>query len=91
MKTIICNTCEKYCHVKVPSKQKKIISNLSNRRKDIVFLKQDKGRGIVIMGQIKYIEKCLSLLSSNRFVNIGKQKKKKKKRKKKILERFKIA
>ena len=76
MKAKIRNACEKYCHVKVPSKQKKIISNLSNR-KDIVILKQDKGRGIVIMDQIKYIEKCMSLLSSNQFVNIGKQKKNK--------------
>ena len=75
MKAKIRNTCDKYCHVKVPSKQKKIISNLSNR-KDIVILKQDNGRGIVIMDQIKYIEKCMSLLSSNQFVNIGKQKKK---------------
>ena len=74
MKTKICNTCEKSCHVKMPSKQKKIISNLSNR-KDIVILKQDKGRGIVIKDQIKYIEKCMSLLSSNQFVNIRKQKK----------------
>ena len=31
VKTKLRNTCEKYCHVKVPYKQKKIISNLLNR------------------------------------------------------------
>ena len=31
VKTKLRNTCEKYFHVKVPYKQKKIISNLLNR------------------------------------------------------------
>ena len=70
MRTKMCNTCEKYCHVKVPYKQRKIISNLSNR-KDIVILKQDKGRSVVIMDQRNYTEKCMSLLSSNQFVHIA--------------------
>ena len=70
MKTKIRNKCKKYCHVKVPYKQKKIISNLSNR-KDIVILKQDKDRGVVIMDRRNYTEKCMSLLSSNQFVHIA--------------------
>ena len=69
MKTKILNTFEKYCHVKVPYKQRKIISNLSNS-KDIVILKQDKGRGVVIMDQRNYTENCMSSLSSNQFVHI---------------------
>ena len=58
------NTCEKYCHVKVPYKQKKIISNLSNR-KDVVILKQGKSRSVLIMDRSKYTDKCMSLLPSN--------------------------
>ena len=69
VKTKLRNTCEKYCHVKVPYKQKKIISNLSNR-KDTVILKVDKGRGVVIMDRSNYTEKCMSLLSSNQFKHI---------------------
>ena len=57
VKTKLRNTCEKYCHVKVPYKQKKIISNLSNR-KDLITLKQDKGRGVVITDRSNYTEKC---------------------------------
>ena len=69
VKTRLRNACEKYCHVKVPYKQQKIISNLSNR-KDIVILKQDKGRGVVIMDQSNYTEKCVSLLPSNQIKHI---------------------
>ena len=51
-------------------KQKKIISNLSNR-KDIVILKQGKDRGVVIMDRSNCTEKCMSLLSSNQFKHIA--------------------
>ena len=53
VKTKLSNTYEKYWHVEVPYKQKKIISNLSNR-KDIVILKPGKGRGVVTMDQSNY-------------------------------------
>ena len=62
-------TCEKYCHLKVTYKQKKIISYLSNR-KDIVILKQGQVRGVIIMDRSNYTEKCMSLLSSNQFKHI---------------------
>ena len=42
--------------IKVPYKQKKIISNLSNR-KDIVISKQDKDKYDVIMDRSNYTEK----------------------------------
>ena len=71
VKTKLRNTCEKYCHVKVTYKQWKIISNLSNR-KNIVILKIDKSRGVVIMDRSNYTEKCMSLLSSNQFKHIAK-------------------
>ena len=68
VKTKIRNTCEKYCHVKVPYNQKKTIPNLSSR-KAIVILKQDKGT--VIMGPINYTEKWMFLLPSNQFGNLA--------------------
>ena len=50
--------------------KKKIISTLSNR-KYIVILKQDKGKGVVIMDQNNYTAKYMSLLSSNQFLHIA--------------------
>ena len=68
IKTILCNTCEKYCNINVPYAQRKIISNLS-KQDDIVILKEDKGRGVVIMDKTKYTEKCLIMLSTKQFLN----------------------
>ena len=55
VKTKLRIACEKYCHVKVLHKQKKINSCLS----------------VVIMLLNNYTEICLSLLSSNQFVHIA--------------------
>ena len=46
--------------------QRKIISDLS-KRDDIILLKLDKGRGVVVMDRSKYTEKCLEMLSTKRF------------------------
>ena len=64
------NIFEKYFHIKVLYKQKKIICILSNR-KDIVILKQVKDRGLAIKDWNIYTEKCMSLLWSNQFVYIS--------------------
>ena len=48
----------------------KIISSLCNR-KYLVILKQDKGRGVVIIDQNNYTKKCMFLLSSNQSVLIA--------------------
>ena len=50
----------------MPHTQRKIISDLS-RRDDIILLKQDKGRGIVVMDRSKYTKKCLEMLSTKQF------------------------
>ena len=52
IKTKLRSTCEKYCKIKVPYTQRKIISNLS-KQDDIFILKQDKGGGVVIMHKTK--------------------------------------
>ena len=36
-------------------------------RTKIVALKQDKGRGVVIVDMTKYTEKCMSLLNTKHF------------------------
>ena len=60
------NTCEKYCNVRAPCKYRDIVSKLS-KREDLVILKQDKGRGVVLMDRHKYSDKCLALLLTKQF------------------------
>ena len=64
IKTKLGNTCEKYYIVKVPYRHRKVILELS-KNENIVILMQGKGRGIVVMGKHKYIEKCMLFV----FVN----------------------
>ena len=47
IKTKLRSACEKYSNIKVPHTKTKIISDLSKR--DIILLKEDKGRGVVVM------------------------------------------
>ena len=42
---------------------------MSKYRKYVIFMKQDKGRGVVIMDKSKYTEKGLILLSTKSFRN----------------------
>ena len=58
IKTKLRSVCEKYHNVKTPYKHQAIINNLS-KNKDVVILKQDKSRCIVILNRSKYIEKYL--------------------------------
>ena len=46
------------------------IANLTNN-KTIKVLKQDKGRGVVIMDSSKCTEKCLGSLENDRFAKIN--------------------
>ena len=61
--------CGCYCNIKVPYKQRQIIKSLS-QREDITIMKADKGRGEVVMNKSKYLEKCLTLLNSEQFVQL---------------------
>ena len=40
---------------------KHIIKQLS-MNEEVIIMKQDKGRGVIIMNSSKYLEKCLSVL-----------------------------
>ena len=66
LKTKLRSTCEKYSKIHVPYKYKKVINNLS-KNENIVILKQDKGRSVVILDRAKYTEKCMELLNTERF------------------------
>ena len=70
IKTKLQNMCEKYTKTKVPYKYRKIINDL-RKRQDIVVLKADKGRGIVIMNRDKYHEKCLEKLDTGQFQKLN--------------------
>ena len=70
LKTKLRNTCEKYSKVHVPYKYKKVTGQLS-RNKDLCILKQDKGRGVVLMDRKNYTDKCLELLQTNQFMKLN--------------------
>ena len=53
LKTKLRNTCEKYGRLKTPYKHEQTIRNLMNNN-EILIMKQDKGRGVVIMNKDKY-------------------------------------
>ena len=53
-------------HTLETSVYKKVIDNRF-KNKSIMILKQDKGRGIVILDTNKYTKKCMALLNTERF------------------------
>ena len=64
-------TCKKCSKSKIPYQQQKVIKNLSNI-KIIVLIKEDKGRGIVILDRKHYIPKCLSIVEIKQFKKLKK-------------------
>ena len=71
IKTKLLSTCDKYTKIKVPYKHRKTVNKLS-KRNDIVILKADKGRGVVILVKGKYTKKCLEILNTTQFQNLNK-------------------
>ena len=71
LKTKLRSTCEKYNTIKIPYKERKVINRLSKNRRTIV-LRQDKGRGVVIMDKGKYTEKCMKILNTKQFCKLQK-------------------
>ena len=58
-----------YSKINAPYKYKKVVDNLS-KNENIVILKQDKGRGIVILDTTKYPKRCMALLNTDRFKKV---------------------
>ena len=69
LKTKILGCFKNYSTIKTPYKYKETIKKLSNNE-NICLLKQDKGRGIVIMDRNKYVEKCLDILQTDKFTEV---------------------
>ena len=69
LKSKFLNTFRNYSSIKEPYKYKEIVKRLADN-KDICLLKQDKGKGIVIMDRTKYVEKCEEFLNGRRFDKI---------------------
>lgn len=66
LKSKLRRTCENYIAVPIKKKYDEVISNLSKNKK-IVIMKQDKGKGVVLMDRTKYVEKCMSHLNTPNF------------------------
>ena len=66
LKTNLRKTCENYYNTKNPNNINKIISKLS-KNKNVVVMKQDKGRGVVLIDRAKYVEKVLEILNTDNF------------------------
>ena len=71
LKTKVRNACDKYSRLKTPYKYRNIIKNLQTNQ-NIVILKQDKGRGVVIMNRDKYMDKCIDILNTEQFKKLNK-------------------
>ena len=71
LKTKLRHTCHKYSRIKVPYKYRNVITNL-RRNRQLVILKQDKGRGIVLLDKTKYVEKCFSIINTSKFKKLDK-------------------
>ena len=59
-------TCENFSKLKIPYKQQNIINHLS-RNKDVIVMRQDKGRGVTILDRKDYIYKCMGILNTSQF------------------------
>ena len=71
LKNKLRHTCDKNNRIKVPYKYRNFINNL-RRNKQLVILKQDKRRGVVLLDKTKYIEKCFSIVNTNKFKKLDK-------------------
>ena len=66
LKTKFMDTFSKFSRVKIPDEQKKILEKLY-KNPEIVILRQDKGRGVVILDKPVYISKGENFLNGPEF------------------------
>ena len=71
LKTKLQSACKKYNRVIVPFKCREIINKLSNNS-NIIFLRQNKGRGIAVIDRKKYTEKYVAMLNTKQFCKLDK-------------------
>ena len=63
------NIAKKYSDIEVPYTHRKIVLELS-KNENSVILKRDKGRVVALMDKHKYLEKCMSLLTTKHFKQV---------------------
>ena len=66
LKTKLRKTCENYYKINNPRNTNRIITNLA-KNNNVMVMKQDKGRGVVLMDKAKYVEKVTSVLDTDNF------------------------
>ena len=66
LKTKFLDTFKEYKSIKISSNDQHIINQLY-KNKEIVVLRQDKGRGVVILNRTDYITKCEAFLNGPEF------------------------
>ena len=69
LKTKLRNIRDRYNRIRVRHKFQKIVEQLL-RNKSTMVLKQDKGRGVVVIDRKKYTEKCINLLHTDSFIQL---------------------
>ena len=69
LKSKVRRTCENYINIPSKSQFEETIKKLT-KNKNIVILRQDKGKGVVLMNKSKYVEKCLGLLQTQNFAKL---------------------
>ena len=62
---------DKYGRIKVLYIYRNVINNL-HRNKQLVILKEDKWRGVVLLDKTKYVEKGFSIINTNKFKKLDK-------------------
>ena len=66
LKTKFMDTFSKFSRVRIPDEQKKILEKLY-KNPDIVILRQDKGRGVVLLDKSVYVNKGENFLNGPEF------------------------
>lgn len=70
LKSKFLSTFRNYSKIKNTCEQQQVIDGL-RRNKNIVILKQDKGRGVVVMNKSDYFQKALGFLEEPPFIKLG--------------------
>ena len=66
LKSKIQRTCENYYRIKIPYQYEEIIKKLSNKN-DIIILRQDNRRGVVVLNRTSYIEKSFNIFTRDQI------------------------
>ena len=69
LKTKFLDTFNRYTRIKLPQEHKKVIEGLY-KNPDLSILRQDKGRGVVILNRTDYVRKAEAFLNGPEFVKL---------------------